>query len=151
MLELVEATIDLAQVLAAVQDPRAGASLLFVGTTREYTGDQRTTELHYECYPAMARQQLQHLAEQARRQWPLTAVALVHRLGPVPIGEASVAIAVSAPHRAAAFSAGQWLLDTLKQQVAIWKREQFADGTQVWQHPDSSGAGISATPSPAHD
>ena len=142
MLKIVSSPIDTAGVLAQVQDPHCGASVLFLGTTRELTGAQRTTTLYYECYQAMALSALQELAERARAQWEIAHVAIVHRIGEVPIGEASVAIAVSAPHRAAAFAAGQWLIDTLKASVPIWKCEHFADGTQVWQHPENASLDV---------
>jgi molybdopterin synthase catalytic subunit len=83
----------------------------------------------------MAERQLAELETQARRRWPVIECIIVHRLGRVPPAEASVAIAVSTPHRADAFAAGQWLIDALKKDVAIWKREQWADGTTEWVHP----------------
>ena len=83
----------------------------------------------------MAVRKLEELEQQARQQWSLTEVTIVHRLGHLGIGEASVAIAVSAPHRKDAFTAGQWLIDTLKEIVPIWKKENWADGTSEWVHP----------------
>ncbi len=83
----------------------------------------------------MARQKLIELEAEARRQWPLVDCAIVHRLGHVALGEASVAIAVSAAHRDAAFAAGKWLIDTLKVVVPIWKKENWADGSTEWVHP----------------
>lgn len=109
--------------------------MLFLGTTREMTGGRRTESLDYECYPEMARSELAALEEQARAKWPLTGCEIVHRIGHLEIGEASVAIAVSAPHRSAAFEAGKWLIDTLKQTVPIWKKENWADGNSDWVHP----------------
>ena len=83
----------------------------------------------------MAVKEIEKLASQAAEQWPLLAIAITHRLGHLEVGEASVAIAVSAPHRGEAFTAGQWLIDTLKQQVPIWKKENWADGQSDWVHP----------------
>ena len=109
--------------------------VLFLGTTREFTAGRQTESLDYESYGEMAASKLQELEEQARQQWALTEVTIVHRLGHLEIGEASVAIAVSAPHRKDAFTAGQWLIDTLKEIVPIWKKENWADGTSEWVHP----------------
>ena len=83
----------------------------------------------------MAERRLAELESEARRRWPVIECIIVHRLGTVPPTESSVAIAVSTPHRADAFAAGQWLIDSLKADVPIWKREQWADGTTEWVHP----------------
>lgn len=135
MVNLTNEPIDTAAVLAEVQSSQAGAVVLFLGTTRETTGDRRTESLDYECYPEMARTKLAELEQQARAKWPLIGCAIVHRVGHLEIGEASVAIAVSSPHRQAALEAGGWLIDTLKQWVPIWKKENWADGTSEWVHP----------------
>jgi len=84
----------------------------------------------------MAIKKMEQLRADACAKWPLEACAIVHRVGSVPVGEASVAIAVSTPHRDACFEAGRWLIDTLKEEVPIWKRESYRDGTQEWIHPD---------------
>lgn len=135
MVELTDVTIDTQAVLAGVASDHAGAVILFLGTTRELTGRRHTQSLDYECYAEMAITKMQELEAEARRRWPIIESAIVHRIGHLVPGEASVAIAVSAPHRADAFEAGQWLIDTLKQVVPIWKRENWADGTSQWVHP----------------
>src|SRR5438552_7602954 len=135
MIALTDKLIDPAALLAQVASRDAGAVVLFLGTTREFTHGRRTASLEYECYAEMAEKKLTELASQARRRWPLTACAIVHRLGHLELGEASIAIAVSAPHRQAAFEAGQWLIDTIKEVVPIWKRENWADGSSEWVHP----------------
>lgn len=135
MVELTHSPIDTAAVLARAGDSRAGAVVLFLGTTREFTGERRTLKLHYECYPAMAEKTMAQLEQEARAKWPLVECVLVHRLGEVGLTEASVAIAVSSPHRRAAFEAGQWLIDRLKEVVPIWKKENWADGSTEWVHP----------------
>ena len=135
MIALTQQPIDTTALLAAVGSPLAGAVVLFVGTTREFTADRQTASLSYECYAEMAEKTLQQLEDEARQRWSLVDCGIVHRLGPVAIGEASVAIAVSSAHRAAAFEAGQWLIDTLKKLVPIWKQEHWADGTTEWVHP----------------
>lgn len=135
MIELTRERIDEAALLERVRSASAGAIVLFLGTTRELTGDRRTERLEYECYPVMAEKKLAELEAEACRRWPLVACTIVHRLGTVPLAETSVAIAVSSPHRKAAFEAGQWLIDTLKEVVPIWKQEQYADGQTEWVHP----------------
>ena len=83
----------------------------------------------------MALSKLDELERTARNRWPILEVVIVHRLGQLQVGEASVAVGVSSPHRGEAFAAGQWLIDTLKEQVPIWKQEHWADGTSEWVHP----------------
>ena len=139
MIQLTDKAIDPAAVLGAVTSSSAGAVVLFLGTTREITADRRTLSLDYECFPEMAERKMAELAAEARRRWPLQGCAIVHRLGKVLPGEASVAVAVSAPHRHEAFEAGQWLIDTLKEVVPIWKRENWEDGQRAM---DPSAANI---------
>jgi molybdopterin synthase catalytic subunit len=135
MIQLTREPIDSAELLARASRPEAGAIVLFLGTTREMTDGRRTVSLDYEAYDEMAEKQLAELEAEARRRWPLVECHIVHRLGRVPLAEASVAIVVSTPHRADAFAAGQWLIDTLKRDVPIWKQEHWADGTSEWVHP----------------
>src|SRR5437660_671683 len=122
MIDLVDQPIDTAALLELVNSPRAGAVVLFLGTVREMTGGRRTVALDYECYGEMARKKLAELEAEARRRWPIVECAIVHRLGRLQLAEASVAVAVSTPHRHDAFEAGKWLIDTLKAEVPIWKR-----------------------------
>ena len=135
MIRLTDKPIVPAVVLAEVQADDAGAVVLFLGTTRRETDGRSTASLDYEAYPEMARVKLSELEAEARRRWALIGCSIVHRLGHLKIGEASVAIAISSAHRDAAFAAGQWLIDTLKQVVPIWKRENWADGESHWVHP----------------
>ena len=127
--------IDVAGVLAQVTSPEAGAVVLFLGTTRAVTEGRETLRLDYEAYGEMAEKALRRLADEASRRWPVVASAIVHRLGTVPPAEPSVAVAVSTPHRQDAFEAGKWLIDSLKESVPIWKRENWADGSTEWVHP----------------
>jgi molybdopterin synthase catalytic subunit len=138
MIELTNEPINTGTLLERACDPRAGAVVLFLGTTRELTDGRQTVELVYEDYNSMAEQKLAELEAEACGRWPIVECLIVHRLGSVPVGEASVAIVVSTPHRADAFAAGEWLIDTLKREVPVWKREQYADGTQEWVHPGVS-------------
>ena len=135
MISLTHSPIDTSAVLAQVSSNDTGAVVLFLGTTREFTKGRQTESLDYECYPQMAETKLAELEAQAREKWPLVHVAIVHRLGHLELGEASIAIAVSSPHRQAAFEAGKWLIDTIKEDVPIWKQENWADGTSEWVHP----------------
>lgn len=138
MVDITHQSIDTQALLARVNSPAAGAVVLFLGTTRQWTGGRETDSLDYECHLEMARAKLTELEATARQRWPLVDCAIVHRVGHVPLGEASVAIAVSTAHRGAAFEAGQWLIDTLKEVVPIWKKENWADGESAWVHPGLS-------------
>lgn len=136
MVELVSDAIDVSGLLAQVSSTKAGAVLLFLGTTREFTAGRQTTTLDYDAYNSMAQKKLEELEATARDRWELVDCGIIHRLGNVPLGEASVAIAVSSAHRDTAFDAGRWLIDTLKVEVPIWKCEHWADGTTEWVHPE---------------
>jgi molybdopterin synthase catalytic subunit len=135
VISLTSSPIDPSALLAQVSSTGAGAIVLFLGTTREFTHGRQTASLDYECYPEMAEKKLAELEAEARRRWPLTRCSIVHRLGHLELGEASIAIAVSSPHRHDAFAAGQWLIDTIKEVVPIWKCENWADGATEWVHP----------------
>ena len=135
MIHLSHDTIDPNIVLESGQENRAGAVVLFLGTTRSITGDQQTRSLDYECYESMALKKLEELESIARDRWEVIEINIAHRLGHLLPGEASVAIAVSSPHRVTAFECGQWLIDTLKEDVPIWKKENWSDGTHEWVHP----------------
>jgi molybdopterin synthase catalytic subunit len=126
--------LDVAADVAAVADPHAGGIAVFLGTTRaeDAAGGRRLVALDYEAYPEMAGAQLLDLAERARRRWPVTRLVLRHRVGRVPLAEPSVLVAVATPHRAEAFEACRWLIDTLKSEAAIWKKEVWTDGSGRW-------------------
>jgi molybdopterin converting factor subunit 1 len=128
---IVREPIDTSVVLANIKRGEDGAAVVFEGVVRNQTRGRKTLYLDYEAYEEMARQQMESLAEQALKQFQIRDVALVHRLGRLEIGETSVMIAVASAHRAAAFDACRWLIDTLKRTVPIWKKEYFEDGA-VW-------------------
>ena len=128
--------IDYAKVTERVRSHDCGAVVLFLGTVREMTAGRQTVALDYEAYPEMAQQMLQQLITEARSEWPVHAVAIEHRVGHLSLGEISVAIAVSSPHRAQAFEAGRFLIDRLKEIVPIWKKENWSDGTSEWEHKE---------------
>ena len=123
--------IDSAAIAALLRSGDDGALVVFEGTVRNQTRGRRTLYLFYEAYPEMALARMNQLAAEALQKFPIRDVALVHRLGRLDIGETSVCIAVASAHRAAAFDACRWLIDTLKQTVPIWKKEFFEDGA-VW-------------------
>jgi MoaE-MoaD fusion protein len=128
---IVHEPIDTRQTLSRLKRGEDGAALVFEGVVRNQTRGRKTLHLDYEAYEAMALQQMESLAAQALQQFQIRDVAVVHRLGRLEIGETSVLIAVVSAHRAAAFEACRWLIDTLKRTVPIWKKEHFADGA-VW-------------------
>src|SRR5215813_13291968 len=134
MFRVTRRPIVVGTLLRAVRDPAAGAVVTFVGTTRNENAGRRVVRLEYEAFTTMARREMRKLADTAKRRWQLRKVAMVHRVGVVPVGQASVAIAVSAGHRAEAFTACHWLIDRLKEIVPIWKKEHFRGGT-VWIGP----------------
>jgi molybdopterin synthase catalytic subunit len=128
---IVRDAINAANVLARIKRGEDGAALVFEGVVRNQTRGRKTLYLDYEAYEEMALQQMEGLAEQALKDFKVRDVALVHRLGRLQIGETSVLIVVASAHRAAAFDACRWLIDTLKRTVPIWKKEYFEDGA-VW-------------------
>ena len=138
MVEIIDSEIDLATVFAQVQSETCGATVLFVGSTRKFTHGLETTQLNYDCYRELALKEMEQLESEAKETWPIERCIIVHRIGLVPLGTASVAVAVATPHRNEAFAAAQWLIDTLKVRVPIWKQEHWSDGTRKWIHPQSS-------------
>jgi molybdopterin synthase catalytic subunit/molybdopterin converting factor small subunit len=123
--------LDLADVVARVSRPDAGAVATFIGTTRAHSRGRVVTGLEYDAYPEMAEAEMARIAAALHERHDVLEVAMVHRVGPVPIGEASVVIAVSAAHRAAALEACREAIDTLKQTVPVWKKEVF-EGGEEW-------------------
>ncbi|MCS6865071.1 MAG: molybdenum cofactor biosynthesis protein MoaE [Gemmataceae bacterium] len=138
MFRLIREPIDYFTLTEAVRSPRCGAVVLFLGTVRELTGQQVTVFLDYEAYAPMAEKKLAEIEAEVRRRWPIGDMALVHRLGRLAVGEVSVAVAVSCPHRHEAFAAGQFAIDTLKELVPIWKKEIAPDGHGEWVHQSVS-------------
>lgn len=133
---LTSAPLDPAALVALVSDPAAGAIATFVGTSRATSSNAARVEkpvetLWYEAYESMAVKRLREIGEEAARRFEVTRVAAWHRTGEVRIGEASVAIAVSAPHRAAAFDACRFVIEEVKRSLPVWKRERFSDG-ETW-------------------
>jgi molybdopterin synthase catalytic subunit len=128
---LTEEAIDFASVVAEVEDERAGAVATFVGTVRSESRGRKVVRLEYEAYEGMAENVMADLAEQLKARYDLCAMAITHRVGVCEIGEASVAIAVSAPHRQDALAACRDAIDTLKETVPLWKKEVY-EGGEEW-------------------
>jgi molybdopterin synthase catalytic subunit len=130
---LIDGPLSAADAHAFVADPAAGATVVFVGNVRNHSAGRPVAGLVYEVYTEQAYRQLVALAEQVAQKWPeALAIWVEHRVGSLRIGECSVVVAVSAPHRAEAFEAARFCIDELKATVAIWKQEQWVDGTAHW-------------------
>jgi molybdopterin synthase catalytic subunit len=135
--------IDACALLADSTGPADGASILFLGVVRNENEGRSVGHLDYHAYPAMAEATLREIVAEAREKWATGAIRVVHRIGHLAIGEASVAIVVAAPHRDAAYSASRYVIEELKKRVPIWKREGYAEGDSEWLR--------GSTPEPAHD
>lgn len=120
------------EALAAVADPGAGATCVFVGTVRDSSASGDVTGLTYEAWDALASRRLRDIGEELSAGWELRRVAILHRTGELSLGEASVVVAVSAPHRAEAFEACRRGIERLKQDVPIWKKEALVSGEAHW-------------------
>ena len=143
LVKIVRERIALHEIVPKLERPEDGAVVIFDGVVRNHSRGRRTLYLDYEAYEEMALKQMRALAHEGLRKFPIRNVALVHRLGRLEIGESSVFIAVFSGHRAAAFEACRWLIDTLKRNVPIWKKEFFEDGA-VWADGEPFPAEISA-------
>ena len=131
LVEIVDVPIDAEPIVAGMKAGGDGAVCVFDGIVRDNTRGRRTLYLDYEAYREMALEQMRGLAAEAVTRFGVRDVAMVHRLGRLAVGETSVLIAVASAHRAAAFDACRWLIDTLKKTVPIWKKETFVDGA-IW-------------------
>lgn len=124
--------IDPAAVLARVGDPVDGAVLLFLGVVRNHHEGKSVTDIRYEAYQAMAEAELARIGDEAAALLGTDRVAIVHRTGDLEVGEASVAVAVSSPHRAESYEASRFVMEEIKKRVPVWKLEGFTDGTRQW-------------------
>ena len=136
MAELVSAItrrrIDPTRLLAEVADSSAGGTVLFIGTVRNRNGGRRVSGLEYQVYREMAEATLKKIEEEVKRKWPVKKISIVHREGVLKVGEVSVAVAVSAQHRAEAFEACRYAIDKIKRSLPLWKKETFASGRRSW-------------------
>jgi molybdopterin synthase catalytic subunit len=131
MIQIVDKNIDVVELLASVSVPEAGGIDMFLGTTRNHSKGKKVVRLEYEAYSPMALRMMSEIESEIRKRWNIQKISIVHRIGVVPVMEASVAIAVSAAHRKEAFEACRYAIDELKKRVPIWKKEIFEDG-EVW-------------------
>ncbi|KAL8816337.1 MAG: hypothetical protein Q9223_004636 [Gallowayella weberi] len=140
---LTHSALDIPSVLDSVKSPKAGAVVLFAGTTRDNFDGEPVTHLEYSSYPPLALKTMLSIAQSVKEKHALTAIAIVHRLGIVPIAEESILIAVSAPHRHAAWSGGAEALELCKEKVEVWKLEEFG-GNQggVWRANRDGARGL---------
>jgi molybdopterin synthase catalytic subunit len=129
--ELTTEPLDISSIARRVLPPECGATVTLDGYVRQYTKGRETLHLFYEAYEPMALKEMEKLIAQARKEFEISNVGIVHRLGKLEIGETSVVISVAAPHRKAAFAACEWLIRELKRTVPIWKKEVYAD-EEVW-------------------
>jgi molybdopterin synthase catalytic subunit len=136
MIDFVREPIDLNRVSNVCNMDRVGAVSLFVGITRRFTGDVQTECLEYEAYESMAVQKMIELIAIASQQFRIERVAFVHRLGKVHVGETSMVVAVGSAHRASAIEACAWLVERIKADVPIWKKEHYPQGSSQWIHPE---------------
>ncbi len=132
MARLVRSAIALEALIAEARRDECGAIATFLGTTRNHHDGRVVTSLAYEAYESMALERLERIERDAESRFGVERCLVVHRLGEVPVGEASVAVVVAARHRAAAFEACRWSMDTLKAGVPIWKKESYAGGGADW-------------------
>lgn len=130
--EVTRSALDVGALLERVGSSGDGAVLLFLGTVRDHNEGRRVERIAYEGYEPMARELLLGLAKQAQERFGLSRVAVEHRLGELEVGEVSVAVAVSSPHRAEAYEGSRWLMTELKRTIPVWKEEGFAEGDRAW-------------------
>ncbi|MGI9085568.1 MAG: molybdenum cofactor biosynthesis protein MoaE [Aeromicrobium sp.] len=135
LLDIRDAPLSLDEVFAAVRDPEAGGIALFVGTVRRVDEGQPVDQLAYSSHPT-ALDRLGEVAQRIADECDVVALAAVHRVGKLAVGDLAVVVAASAAHRAQAFEAGRRLIDELKTEVPVWKRQTFTDGDAVWVHAD---------------
>lgn len=134
--KITDQTINEQEVIELARSGNCGGLSVFVGTVRNQTKGKKVVRLEFEAYEAMALNKMQEIAEQAKNRWKADKIAIYHRTGKLNIGETAVVIAVSTPHRKESFEACEYLIDTLKQVVPIWKKEVYEDG-EIWvaAHP----------------
>jgi len=131
MFQIIEEPIDVEAIIAKVTRREAGAITTFIGTVREWTHGRKTLYLEYQAYIPMAIKKLSEIGEEVKEKWPETVIAVTHRIGRLDISDAAVVIAVSSPHRKAAYEANEYIIERIKQIVPIWKKEHWEDG-ETW-------------------
>lgn len=133
--------IDVPALIADVGDPGCGGLVLFLGTVRRTPDDGPVVAIEYSAYHDMAEEEIERIVTEAQGRWPTVRCEMRHRVGEVPLGEASIAVAAAAPHRPEAFDAARWIIDQAKRRLPVWKKERSADGSTSWREnergPDS--------------
>jgi molybdopterin synthase catalytic subunit len=138
--------IDVPAHYLRAQSVKAGAVVQFTGTVRDHSGSARVLELQYEAYPEMAVRILREIIQEAHQRWPLSYAGVVHRTGVLSLGEAAVCVTVAAAHREEAFVACRYIIDTLKEQAPIWKKETLESGAERWVDEGTPGPRIPPAP-----
>lgn len=131
---LTSEAIDAAEIMRQVRSDADGAVLLFTGVVRDHDQGRAVEGLTYEAYEAMATERLTRICEDVRASHDVSDIAVVHRIGELAVGDTAVAVAVASPHRDAAYKASRTVIERLKDEVPIWKRERYADGEEEWLH-----------------
>ncbi|MBI4382251.1 MAG: molybdenum cofactor biosynthesis protein MoaE [candidate division NC10 bacterium] len=144
MFDITDRSLSLEPLVSAVTRSSSGAVASFLGVVREQTRGRQVLYLEYEAYREMAIPKMREIADEIRRKWKVDEIAMVHRIGHLEIGEASVAIAVSAPHRHQALAACAYAIDRLKETVPIWKKEVWTDGEE-WVGPAACDGGVAGS------
>ncbi len=129
MMHLTRDPLDVGDLLTEVQSPERGGTCVFLGTVRNDAG---VTSIDYSAYESMAVEEIERILSEARERWPRSRVMLQHRLGVIPVGEASIAIAAAAPHRDEAFAACRYAIEEVKKRLPVWKKELRGDGSEQW-------------------
>ncbi|KAK3098543.1 hypothetical protein FSP39_020482 [Pinctada imbricata] len=132
-IDIVEDKLDVNHITNLVTSPSCGAVSMFIGTTRDNFDGKKVLRLEYEAYIPMARKKMTEVCDQIRQKWNVHSIAMLHRIGVVPVTEASIVIAVSSPHRKESLEAVQYAIDTVKAIVPIWKKEIYDDDSSTWK------------------
>ncbi len=138
---LVRGPIDIAELTQAVSDSHLGGTTLFVGSVRRGPDDGPVIAIEYSAYDEMAEAEFDRILAEATLRWPAARVKVRHRLGRIPVGEASIAVIAASPHRADAFAACRYVIEEMKQRVPIWKKEILQDGAERWRADHTAGYG----------
>ena len=145
---LTRSPISLDALLAEVSSPACGGTCVFLGTVRNGPDEHGVTAIEYSAYEAMVEAEFGRLLDDARGRWREARIAVRHRLGTIPVGEASIAIVAAAPHRAQAFEACRYVIEEVKRRVPVWKKELRVDGSEVWVDPSGRPTAHPLAPSP---
>lgn len=128
--------IDIAALIRSVTGPERGGTAVFLGSVRRSDDDGPVESIEYSAYEEMADAEFGKILKETKSKWPETHLAVLHRLGAIPVGEASIAIVAASPHRAAAFDACRFVIEEVKVRLPVWKKERFEDGSEEWREGD---------------